>query len=110
MLMEGAFECGESLLCASEISRLQLLAEGGEILLALADLEGVAVRERAALRQVLNGLEFLLRDRKIAFLQRLPELLQIRASLVKVGLKFLIKGRSWVTVVDIPSSRIRFAL
>ena len=70
--MEGAFECGESLLCASEVSRLQLLAEGGEILLALADLEGVAVRERAALRQVLNGLEFLLRARKIAFLQRPP--------------------------------------
>jgi hypothetical protein len=91
MLVECTFQLTERLLSARQVSRLQSLTHRGEILLSLAPSKRAAVCEWAALAQSLKRLVLLLCSDQIPRLKRLPKLLQIGASLMKVGLQFLIE-------------------
>ena len=89
-MLESALQLGEGLLRACQISGLQGLTDGVEILLALAVLKIVAVGERAALAQSLQSAEFLLRARQVSGLEGLAKLLQIGLARLKVRLKLLV--------------------
>jgi len=81
---------GKCLLRPGEVSGLQCLADGGEVLLTLADLEWIAVGEWPMLAQILDGGEFLLSTGEVTRLERLAKFLQIRAALLKVRLQLMI--------------------
>ena len=89
-MLEGAFQLGKGLLRSRQVSGLESLTDGGEILLTLAYPKCVPVGERATLAQILDGAEFLLSARQVSGLERLVELLQIGAALLKVRLQLLV--------------------
>jgi hypothetical protein len=92
MLVESALQLSESLLRSRQVSRLEGLTDGCEVLLALFGYEGVPAGERAALAQSLDGSEFLLGPGKVSGLEGFTKLLQIGASLLIKRLHFLVNG------------------
>jgi hypothetical protein len=90
MLLEGALQLREGLLRARQVSGLKRLTNSREILVPLADFEGIPVGEWAAFAHGFDSVEFLLGAGKISGLERLAKLLQIRIPRVKVSLQLLV--------------------
>jgi hypothetical protein len=84
---KGAHQLAEGLLRASQVSGLEGLTDGVEIVLTLVYLECIPVGERAVLAQTVDGAEYLLRASKVSRLERMAELLQIGVALEKVRMQ-----------------------
>jgi hypothetical protein len=63
----------EGLLRAGQVSGLERLADGCEILLTPGNLERISIGRRVVLAQTLNGLEYLLGGGKVPGLKRLAQ-------------------------------------
>src|SRR4029077_14828843 len=90
MLEVGARQLGKGLLRARQVTGLEGLTDGVEILLSLVCLEFIPVGERPTLAEILDGAEFLLRSSEVSGLERLAELLQIGIARLKICLQFLV--------------------
>jgi hypothetical protein len=90
--LKRALERAEGRLGTRQISRLQSLSKGGEILLALGARERFPAGERAALPELHNVIVGTLSTGQIVGIQRLSELLQIALPSLKVLLDLLVNG------------------
>ena len=86
-------ESSESSLGGAQVARLQGLANGGEVLLALADLKSISSSKWSALAQGGNSGEGGFSPRQVAGLEGLPELLKILLASLKVLLLLVNRGR-----------------
>jgi hypothetical protein len=91
---EGALPGGEGRLRAGKVARLQGLCDGLEILIAIGSLKDPAVLVRAILAERVEGGDVLLRRLKIAGLQVLLQLNEVRFSLLAVIVQLLVDGSS----------------
>jgi len=98
--MHGASQFSKSLLCRLQVSRLQRLPDGCEIVLPLPDPEFPAASERTALTKILNCGKLLPGPRQIARYERLTQFLQIRIALLKVRVHILMDRIAWKSLMS----------
>jgi len=80
----------QGLLRSGQVTGLQCLADGREILLPLAILKGCSMREGPVLAQVKDGLEGLLGVIQIASLEGTVQMGQVHLASAEIRLRLLI--------------------
>ena len=90
LVAERALQTCEGRLRSCQITRLQCLIDGLEILGAISSLKYLSVLVRSALAKRRQGSHILLRRRKITGLQVLSQLCQVGSALLMVVVQLLV--------------------